>query len=181
MSTSIVAQRYANAFFACVKGQGQLEEVYRALGRLGVELSKQPALAEFFKHPGISRRDKKVFIDHQLAEYGIWVQRLLHYLVDEGRAEALPGIIQWFGKRYRDESGIAEVELTTAIDLDESVLERLLHVLENKLARHVVAKTIVDPEIIGGLVIRHEGMVYDGSVRTMLQQVNRCLGGGIGV
>jgi F-type H+-transporting ATPase subunit delta len=181
MSTNIVAQRYANAFFACVKGQGQLEEVNEALGRLGLELSRQPVLAEFFKHPGISRRDKKEFIDHQLSEYGMWVQRLLHYLVDQGRAELLPGVIQWFGKRYRDELGIAEVELTIAIDLDEAALKRLLSVVEKKLAKRVVAKTVVDPEIIGGLVIRHEGMVYDGSVRTMLQQVNRCLGGGIGL
>ncbi|NLJ24175.1 MAG: ATP synthase F1 subunit delta [Firmicutes bacterium] len=181
MSTSIVAQRYANAFFACVRGQGQLEEVNDALGRLGQELSSQPLLAEFFRHPGISRKDKHVFVDHELVEYGIWVQRLLHYLVDEGRVELLPGIIQWFGKRYRDELGIAKLELTTAIELDESALGKLLHVLENKLSKRVVAKTVVDPDIIGGLVIRHEGMVYDGSVRTMLQQVNRCLGGGIGL
>lgn len=181
MSTSIVAQRYANAFFACVRRQGELEEVNDALGRLGEELSTQPLLAEFLRHPGISRTDKKAFVDRELVEYGFWAQRLLHYLIDEGRAELLPGIIQWFGKRYREELGIAEVELTTAIELEEAAIGKLLHVLENKLSKRVVAKTVVDPEIIGGLVIRHEGMVYDGSVRTMLHQVNRCLGGGIGL
>ena len=181
MSTSIVAQRYANAFFTCVKGQGRLEEVYDALEQLGAELSREPVLVEFFKHPGISRTDKKAFIGQQLAEYGTWVQRLLQYLVDQGRAESLSEIITWFSKRYREELGIAEVELITAIALDEPALRRLLDVIENKLAKRVVAKTVVDPEIIGGLVIRHEGMVYDGSVRTMLQQVNRCLGGGIGL
>lgn len=181
MSTSIVAQRYANAFFTCVKGHEKLDEAHEGMEKLGSKLAEQPVLGRLLNHPGISREEKKTMIDTHLGECGLWVQRLLYYLVDEGRTTILSDIQRWFGTRYRDEQGIAEIELTTAIALQESALEKLLQDLEKKLAKRVVAKTVVDPDIIGGLVIRHEGMVYDGSVRTMLQQVNRCLGGGIGL
>ena len=180
MSTSIVAQRYANAFFTYVDGHGQLEQAYQGMEELSSQLEKQPFLEKLFNHPGVSQADKKAVIDAHLGECGIWIKRLLYYLVDEGRTALIKDIGSWFGARYRDEQGIAEVELTTAIALQESALERLLHDLEGKLAKRVLAKTVVDPDIIGGLVIRHEGMVYDGSVRTMLQQINRRLGGGIG-
>jgi len=171
MSTSIVAQRYANAFFTCVKGQGRLEEVYDALEQLGAELSREPVLVEFFKHSWHFSHGQESLYWSAISRVRHLGSTLLQYLVDQGRAESLSEIITWFSKRYREELGIAEVELITAIALDEPALRRLLDVIENKLAKRVVAKTVVDPEIIGGLVIRHEGMVYDGSVRTMLQQV----------
>ena len=181
MSTNIAAKRYANAFFRYVKKHGQVDEVYTALQRLQGELAAEPRLVEFLKHPGIPRAEKKAFVADQLAAYTVWVQRLLTYVIDQGRAELLPAIIQGFIDKYKDEKGIAEVELVTATDLDDSMRNKVVQFLEKKLAKRVVAKTVVEPQIIGGLVIRHEGMVYDGSVRTMLQQVKRRLGGGIGL
>ncbi|NLA58650.1 MAG: ATP synthase F1 subunit delta [Firmicutes bacterium] len=181
MSTNIAAKRYANAFFRYVKKHGPVDEVYTALQRLQGELNAEPRLLEFLKHPGITRAEKEAFITDQLAAYTVWVQRLLIYVIDQGRAELLPDIIQGFLARYKDEEGIAEVEVVTATELDGAMRNKVIQFLEKKLRKRVVAKTIVEPQLIGGLVIRHGGMVYDGSVRTMLQQVKRRLGGGIGL
>ena len=181
MSTNIAAKRYAGAFFRYVKDHGQVAEVYTALQRLQRTLAAEPRLVEFLQHPGISRAEKKAFVADHLAAYTVWVQRLLVYVINQGRAELLPDIIEGFMDRYKDEKGIAEVELVTAAGLDDALLGKVVQFLEKKLDKQVVARNIVEPQIIGGLVIRHEGMVYDGSVRTMLQQVKRRLGGGIGV
>ena len=180
MSTSIVAQRYANAFYTCVEKHGELEATYQDMEKLSSRLAEEPLLEQLFSHPGVSRADKKAVIDAHLGECGIWLKRLLYYLVDEGRTALINDIGSWFNARYRKEQGIAEIELTTAVALQESAFEQLLRSLEDKFAKRVLAKTVVDPDIIGGLVIRHEGVVYDGSVRTMLQEINRRLGGGIG-
>ncbi|HHV93443.1 MAG TPA: ATP synthase F1 subunit delta [Firmicutes bacterium] len=181
MLIDTAAKRYASAFFRYVQKHGRVEEVYAALQRLGEELDADPRLLELLKHPGIRRAEKKAFVSERMGAYTVWVQRLLLYVIDQGRADLLPAIIQGFIDKYKDEKGIAEIELITAVDMDDSTRNKVVRFLEKKLRKQVIARTVVEPQIIGGLVIRHGSVVYDGSVRTMLQQVKRRLGGGIGL
>lgn len=179
MSISAVAQRYVNAFFAYIRERGELEAVNEQLQQAVRKLSQEPDLIRILYHPEISVREKQTVIEQRFAAYGELVLRLFKYLVAERRIELLPEIAAGLDARVCQEKGIAEVELTTAIALDQPLLERLLMTLEKKLGKRVRAKTFVDPEIMGGLVIRHGDTVYDGSVRTMLRQINRRLGGGM--
>ncbi|NLK07917.1 MAG: ATP synthase F1 subunit delta [Firmicutes bacterium] len=179
MSINVVAQRYANAFYTCVENGGTLDAAYEDMGKLNAALAKKSMLKQLLGHPGISRADKKAAVDAEFQKLGIWTKRLLYYLIDEGRTALIDDIISWFRQRYLAEQRIAEIEVTTAVALEESAFERLLADLEEKFGKRVMARTVVDPSIIGGLVIRHGGRVYDGSVRTTLQEINRRLGGGI--
>lgn len=93
----------------------------------------------------------------------------LRTLADNGRLGVLPEIARAFEALRAEAEGRIEVEVRSAIDLDENTRAKLKAALERRLKRSVELRNVIDPDLIGGAVIRAGDLVIDGSVHGRLE------------
>jgi len=99
------------------------------------------------------------------------VQNFLHILAENRRLPLLPAVQQQFERLRAEQEKSVDVEVATAYPLDEALVERLASALGNSLQREVSLNAVVDPSLLGGIVVRAGDLVVDGSVRGRLAQL----------
>lgn len=170
-----LAETYAQALFEAA-GPDRAEEVDAELRDLVDLLAQQPKLAALFEHKTIdaARRDESIdkLLGNQVSEI---TGKFLHVLNHKRRLEQLPAIAQAFNKRLKRHRNQIDVGVTTAAQLDEPQREKIKQQLDRVLGKDTILHTRVDEGLIGGLVIRIEDKVIDGSVRTQLRRLSRSL------
>ena len=105
------------------------------------------------------------------------VRNFLLLVVEKGRAQELAEIVKAFDALVAAEEGILDVELTTAVELSENDATKLLEQIEQISGRRLRATREVDPELIGGFVLRAGSHRADASVRGRLEGLRRQLTG----
>ena len=94
-------------------------------------------------------------------------------IVDHNRTTSLPSIAEVFHEVREEAAGIVPAEITTASPLTGELKERTMRALEQMTGRKIRLTTHVDPEILGGAVTRVGSNVYDGCLKTQLDQLRR--------
>ena len=166
-----VARPYAKAAFAYALDEGKLDawSGWLATARATV-LSDE--YAAFERSPDVQTR--------QLAELVAGVcgsaldanaRAFLDLLAENGRLDYLPEIANRFEALKADDANVADVEVTSAVQLDEAQRERLSVALRARLRRDVRLHCTVDPTLIGGAVVRSGDMLIDGSLRQRLERL----------
>ena len=99
---------------------------------------------------------------------------LFSAVLEKGREDAVPGILRAFILRAKEEAGIGTAVITTAFPLSREKKEEIVGKLrETSRYRTVEAEWIVDPSIIGGIVVKLGGRMVDGSVHTRITRMKR--------
>ena len=166
-----VARPYAKAAFAYAREQGKLDPWSRWLGTArSVVLSDQ--YAAFERSPGVQTR--------QLLELvaGICGDALdangrafLELLAENGRLDYLPEIAERFEELKAEDQNVADVEVVSAVELDETQRGRIAAAMRTRLRRDVRLHCTVDPSLIGGAVVRSGDTLIDGSLRSKLERL----------
>jgi F-type H+-transporting ATPase subunit delta len=168
---------YANALFEAAQEQGRLEVVRDELHAF-VEASEQvPELRELLLNPEIDSRQKIDALKAILAEADELTRNFLLLVAEKNRAPQLHEIVREFDALVSSEEGILDVELTTAVELSEPEAEKLLGQIEQVSGRRLRATRRVDPNLIGGFVLRAGSYRADASVRGRLDGLRRQLTG----
>ncbi len=175
MAVAGVAKRYAQAAFAVAKEHGQLAHWEQRLRDLG-HLAEDVDLKEFVENPAIPLAAKVQVLEQVFPDEGDrYVLNLLILLLERGRWHQLRDVVEAFQQLLREERGVLDVELVTAVPLGETEIEQVRQQLETRLGRPVQLRTAVDPELLGGAVLRIGDEVFDASVRTQLTGLRRQL------
>jgi F-type H+-transporting ATPase subunit delta len=169
------ARRYADAIFELARESGEYERWDYDLGLMG-QVFRDRGVQRFFEDPKRQPAEKhdairKMFGGRVRPE----ALNLLLILTDRDRTGDLPVIQERYEERARQEHGIVVAEVTTAIPVDAAERVRIQAELERTTGKRVQMHTNVDPEIIGGLVVRIGDKLMDGSVRTSLLQLRERL------
>ncbi len=171
MIRTIVAQKYARGLFAVGKEQGRFQEFGEELKRVGEFLASQPEVLEALQSP-IYPPDLKLEIVEEVIK-GLAldeeVARFLRLLVEKKRIQFIQEIIEAYDQLVDEELGIARAEVRVAHELGEEETGRLAEALKKLIGKEVRLRVEVDPELIGGAIVRVGDLVLDGSVRTQLQ------------
>ena len=171
MAASGAARRYAQAAFELAKGQGALDTWERDLARLNGALSN-PTVHEFFDHPAIPDEAKRQSLTTLLpSDADTFVRNLAMLMLDRGRLNQLPGVVEAFHDLVLQDRGIAIANITTAIELDPQELQQVVAQVGRIIGKEISPRTFVDESIIGGVVVRVGDSLIDGSVRTQLIQL----------
>jgi F-type H+-transporting ATPase subunit delta len=161
---------YTQALFEAALEREELDETLENLKEFVSALRESEELKEFYYGPQIPESQKRRAIDALTEEMSTSIRNFLKVLVDNDRAEILEDVVPHFEELVREHQGKVEVELTTAVELDEEKLdevkERLGKILDG---REVELETEVDPNLVGGAVFRVGERRIDGSVRGQLQ------------
>jgi F-type H+-transporting ATPase subunit delta len=176
MAQGSSARRYAEAAFDLAKKQGNLARWLSDL-RTAAGILADPRLIAVLDNPKQPQARKRQFMDAAFTvTLDPMVRNLLYLLVDRGRVGLIPRITAEFVELYNREMGIVVADVTTAVDLNDAQKRKVQARLQELTgAKQIDLRVQTDPRIIGGLVARVGDMLYDGSVRTRLSELQERL------
>ena len=175
---ALYAARYAKALAEIVGGSKlDVQEVDRELGDFAAAWQESPELRGVFLDPSIAP-GKKIAIVDQLASrltLSKTVRNFLAVLINHERMEGFADVLSEYRQAIRVQTGIAEVEFTTARVLDDQERQAVMKRVGALAGSAVNAKFYQDPALLGGALLRIGSTVYDGSLRGRLEQLKEKL------
>jgi F-type H+-transporting ATPase subunit delta len=168
---------YANALFEAAMEKGRLEVVRDELHEFVEAADEVPELRELLLNPEVDSRQKVDALSALLVDADELTRNFLRLLAEKGRTSELHEIVREFDALVGREEGILDVELTTAVELSEDEAQKLLGQIEQVSGRRLRASRLVDPNLIGGFVLRAGSYRADASVKGRLDGLRRELTG----
>lgn len=177
MASSSASRRYAQAVLDIAVDTGRLAEWQRDLTSLKT-ITADPRLNDFLLNPRYDFATKRRLLADRLDQaVGQEAVNLALLLIQRGRLELLPGIVEEYRRLSNERLGIADAIVVTAIEMDVEERQRISQQLQAMTGKQINLTTEVDPSIIGGLVVRVGEQVIDGSTRARLTALKRSLAG----
>ena len=168
---SSAAKRYAEAVFSLGKERGTLDAWQGDLALLD-SIVADNRIATYLTNPSVTAERKTAAIATALdANVQPETHNLAKLLIERGRVTLMPQIREIFDDHLRAERGIVVAEVTTAEQLNDEERDLVRQKLEQITGKQVELNMTIDPEIIGGIIIRIGDQVIDGSVRNKLERM----------
>jgi F-type H+-transporting ATPase subunit delta len=177
-TTRRIARVYAQALLDAATQRQQAAEVLDELNALVHDvLDRDPALEAFLTSPAVGRdRKEKVIKDAFGGRADEVFVNFLLVLNRHDRLEVIRAVAQEYRELYDERAGRLPVEVESAVPLASDQEERLRHELRARFKdREPVLTTRVNPDLLGGLVVRVGDWVYDASVRNRLALIRNQL------
>jgi F-type H+-transporting ATPase subunit delta len=174
-----LAGRYASALFGLARDERQIDAVGRSLDALAAALADSPEFAALVASPLVTRKDAaKAFagLGSELGRDPI-TTNFLGVLARNGRKRELGQIIRAFRRIAADHRGEISAEVTSAHPLTDGQIEALKAQLGKRAGRDVTIDAQVDPDILGGIVIKLGSEMIDASIRTKLNRLASAMKG----
>ena len=168
-----IGQVYANALFESALEKGELDEIQQQLGAWTDALGENKNLQTFFFSPRFSPAEKKEAIRRVIEGGSERFLNFLELLSERHRLPATFRIRRAFDQLWREEHKMLPVEVTSAVELDQALVRSIGDRIEERTGRRVELTSRVDPDIIGGLVLRVGNKVLDASVHGRLERLRR--------
>jgi hypothetical protein len=168
-----IAEVYARALFEVAQEKGGIDSVRAELGEFDDALKANPEVKLFFTSPEFSTEEKKDGLRKSVEGGSPEVMNFLEALLERHRMPAIHRIRERFDEMWRKESKILPVTLTSAVALDPSTVAHLKEQIGAQTGSQVLLEETVDPDIIGGIVVRVGNQILDASIRTRLEQLRR--------
>ena len=172
-----LATGYAQALFEVASKRGGADDIEKDLEGIKELLKSNKEFRDILYHPSITKTDKKDIINktigHQCSSK--WVRNLLYILVDKRREKILnylPDVFKGVSWRIR---GVVSVKVQTAFPLTGTRRVKLKENIEKLTKKKVELETEVNKEIIGGMIIRIENKIIDGSITNQLKNLKKNL------
>jgi F-type H+-transporting ATPase subunit delta len=175
LSLQAVARRYAVALADVVTSRGESQEVREELSAWEEMMRENPQLPDIFRHPTIPYEQKRGVLNELVKRSRVssTTANFLQVLLQNHRLADLSEINRQFANELDRRSGVVNAHVTTARPLAPEAQEALRAKLSNMTGSTVRLRFEVDDELIGGVVTRIGSTLYDGSVRSQLQQMKQ--------
>jgi F-type H+-transporting ATPase subunit delta len=168
-----IAEVYARALFDAAKENGVLDRVHDELGEFADALDEDRNLQVFLFSPYFSSEEKKNGVSRIVTDADERLVNFLELLAERHRMPALFRIRRNFDSLWAEENQLLTVTVTSATELDPAVVEDIGTQIEKQTGRKVELSSNVDPDVLGGLVVRVGNMVLDATVRQRLEQLRK--------
>lgn len=169
------ARRYAQAVFDIALEKDDLEEWRFGVNKL-VETTQDYELTALVESPRLPFESKTKLIKEKLGEVNPLVLNLAYLLMSKDRLKIINQIGTEYEKLLDDYHGIKHAEVTTAVPLNDTDKESLGRHLETMFEKKVRISLQVDPDIVGGLIVKIDDSLIDGSIRNKLIMLRKSLG-----
>jgi F-type H+-transporting ATPase subunit delta len=168
-----IARVYADALFEAAQDKDKLDEIHSELGQFADSMNESHDMRVFFFSPYFSSDDKRKAIQETVSGESDEFRNFLELLAEKHRMPAIFAIRRRFDELWIEAKKRLEVTVTSAIELDKSVVEDVGKAIEKQTGRSIDLQAQVDPEILGGLVLRVGNRVLDASVRSKLERLRK--------
>ncbi len=168
-----VAEVYARALFEAARDADVLDEVHDQLGQFADALNASQDLMRFFFSPYFSSEEKKDALARAVTDADPRFENFLQALIERHRMPVIFRIRTQFEQLWEDERALLPVVLTSAVDLEEATVRHIGEQVGKQTGRTVELSSHVDPDILGGIVLRVGNFVFDASIRNRLEQLRK--------
>ena len=170
-------RRYAEAAFEIGLRDGTVE-AWRAELEGAASTLQSAELSEALANPAIPVQQRADIVGGVFADLGEPVRNLILLLLKRGRIRQLPRVAAEFRRLDDKRNNIVHATATSAAPLDDAELRAITARLEQMSGSQVALETAVDPDLIGGIVVRIGDSLIDGSVRGRLERLRNQLASG---
>ncbi|PZV17879.1 MAG: F0F1 ATP synthase subunit delta [Leptolyngbya sp.] len=174
-----ILERYAQALMSLAQQSNIVDQVGNDISTIAETLKNSEELKEFFANPLYKSEQKKAVLSQVFGD-GLhsYTQNFLMLLVDRRRIMFLAGICSEFQALLRKLNQVVLAEVTTVRELTDDQIQALKDKVIALTGAHQVDLDIkLDPELIGGVVIKIGSQVIDASIRGQLRRISLRLGG----
>jgi F-type H+-transporting ATPase subunit delta len=168
-----IAQVYARSLFAVAKEQDRLDEIKEQLKEFSEAVEESRDLSLFFFSPYFSTQEKKDGLDKALDDADDTFRNFLGVLLDNHRMPVIHRVRRDYDQLWAEEHKLLPVDVTTAIELEDDVVKRIGERVGEQTGKEIELNAHVDPDIIGGIVLRVGNSILDASIRSRLDQLRR--------
>ena len=174
-----LAGRYASALFDLARDQRQIDSVGRSLDALGQALLDSKDFAELVNSPVVSREEAGNAFAALAPQLGLdpITANFLGVLAGNGRKRELRAVIRAFRRLAAEHRGETTAEVTTARPLNDDQVGKLKQQLRTRAGRDVTIDATVNPNILGGIVVKLGSQRIDASIRTKLNRLAQAMKG----
>lgn len=165
--------QYANALADVAFEQGAAEAAVKQLGDFYAAFTASAELRNALASPAVPAEAKHAVIEKIAARIGAGkiIRNFLFVIADHHRTHILAEIVTTFESVVRQRQGIAEAEISSAVELTGAQKKRFTQTLERITGKKIEAKYSLDPTLLGGALVRVGDTIYDGSVRNSLNEM----------
>jgi ATP synthase F1 delta subunit len=168
-----IARVYADALFGAAQDGDKLDEVHEQLDEFTDAMNESSDMRVFFFSPYFSSAEKRDAIGAAVSGASDEFVNFLELLAEKHRMPAIFAIRDRFDVMWAEAKKRLEVRLTSAVELDQSVVDKVGKEVERQTDREIDMTADVDPDILGGLVLRVGNMVLDASLRSKLERLRK--------
>ncbi|MGZ4181197.1 MAG: ATP synthase F1 subunit delta [Solirubrobacteraceae bacterium] len=168
-----IAQVYARALFEVAKERDILDEIHDELGAFTDALVENRELAVFFFSPYFSTEEKKSGLVRAVTGADPAFMNFLAALLERHRMPVIFRIRARFEQLWDEENKLLPVEVTSSVELDKKIVQSIGERIGEQTRQKVELSSKVDPDILGGLVVRVGNFVLDASIRNRLNQLRK--------
>jgi F-type H+-transporting ATPase subunit delta len=165
--------QYANGLADVALGQGAGEPTAKQLGNFGAAYAQSAELRTFLASPAVSVQAKHEVMEKIVKRLGASkiIRNFLFVIADHRRTQLIPEIAAAFEQVLRQRQGVAEAEISSAVELTAAQKKELAGTLARLTGKKIEPKYSLDPSLLGGAVVRIGDTIYDGSLRTRLNEM----------
>jgi ATP synthase F1 delta subunit len=168
-----IAAVYARSLFEVAKEQGKLDEVRAQLGELADAMDADRELQVFFFSPYFSPQEKQDGLDRAVSGAEPILVNFLKLLIENHRMPVIFRVRRGYDELWEQENRLLPVQITSAVELDAGTVAQIGDRIAEQTGRRVDLSASVEPDILGGIVVRVGNQVLDASVRNRLEQLRK--------
>ena len=168
-----IASVYARSLFEVAKEQDKLDKVRDELGEFADALDGNRELQVFFFSPYFSTTEKQDGLDKAISGADETIVNFLKLLIENHRMPVVFRLRRVFDELWQEENKLLPVQVTSAVELDPGTVSQIGDRIAEQTGRKVELSSDVDPDILGGIVVRVGNSILDASIRNRLEQLRR--------
>ena len=168
-----IAQVYARSLFEVAEEHDKIDVVRDQLGQFTDALAESRELELFFFSPYFSTEEKKEGLDKAVDGADELVRNFLAVLIENHRMPALMRVRREYDRLWQEANQMLPVQVTSAIELDEETVRHIGEQIGDQTDRRIDLTSRVDPDILGGIVLRVGNSILDASIRNRLEQLRK--------
>jgi F-type H+-transporting ATPase subunit delta len=168
-----IAQVYARSLFEVAEEAGKLDDVREQLGEIAEALAGDRDLQVFFFSPYFSTQEKIEGLEKAVSGAEPILLNFLKLLIEKHRMPALMRIRRVYDSLWEDYNKLLPVQITSAVELDAKIVKHIGDQISEQTGRKVDLSASVEPDILGGIVVRVGNQVLDASIRRRLDVLRK--------
>ncbi len=175
MRDETVARNYAEALFELAQRHEGIDAYGDYVQTVASLLDENPSFRMFLETPRIDAEDKKAVVRRAFEDFPAPMRNFLLVTIDKRRQRLLRQIARAYADLVDEHMNRAHVDVTVAREMTDETKDRVAQRLSTLLGKTAIPHVRVQPEIIGGIIVRAGDTIYDGSIRRRLDRMRRQL------
>lgn len=167
------ARVYAEALFEAGKDKGKLDSIQSQLAQFADAVDGSRELQVFLFSPYLSSADKREGLGRAISGAEPELSNFLELLAEKHRMPEIFRIRRELDELWKKENRRLDVTVTSAVELDLAVVERIGQEVERQTGEGVELSSRVDADILGGIVLKVGNMILDASIRSRLEKLRK--------